>query len=387
MTNIKEIDIYAMAYGGNGIGKIDGKICFVEGALPGERVCFRPMESKKNFIRGIAVEILAPSPDRVKPECKYYGTCGGCQYQHLTYAKELQFKAQQAVDMMRRIGGLNNFECESIAGAGHPYGYRASITLHRSSGGYGYYAKDNKTIIDIDNCPLAVHAINIKIPALFDISKKKNTTIKSDSAGNAYISNLHGNRFYVDRFLDTDITFSPLAFSQANPQMATCMALWLRESMIKHSAGKTLFDLFCGVGFFGVLMRDLFDTIIGIDNSSIAIDCAVQTKKSLNAENIRFYCADINKDFIAYYKKMGKAPSVILLDPPRSGLDSALAGYLADIDNAGLLYYVSCDPATLARDSKIITKSGKWRLARIKCFDMFARTKHIEIIAIFKRQE
>jgi tRNA/tmRNA/rRNA uracil-C5-methylase (TrmA/RlmC/RlmD family) len=387
MNEKKEIDIYAMAYGGAGIGKTDGKVCFVEGVLPGEKVCFEPKESKKNFMRGVAVEILMPSPDRVKPECPYYGICGGCQYQHLTYAKELEFKAQQAVDIMSRIGGLRDFELESIVGAEQPYGYRASITLHRSLSGYGYYAKDNKTIIDIDKCPLATYAINQKIPGLFNASKKKNTTIKSDLAGNAYISNLHGNRFYIDRFLDTEITFSPLAFSQANPQIAASMALWLRESMKRFMAGNVLFDLFCGVGFFGVLMRDLFDTIIGIDNSGIAIDCAVRTKKSLNAENIRFYCADVNKDFPAYYKKMGNALNVILMDPPRSGLNNAMAEYLADINNAGILYYVSCDPATLARDSMIITKSGKWRLTHMRCFDMFARTKHIEAIAVFKRQE
>ena len=386
MADKKEIDIYGLAYGGYGVGKIDGKVCFVEGALPGEKVNFSIKENKKNFMTGITADILVSSSDRIKPICSYYGECGGCQYQHLSYEKELISKSQQVVELMQRIGGIKDFECKDIVSSNSCYGYRASITLHRSENAYGYFSKDNKTILGIDSCPLAVQEINRKIPTLFNISKKKNITIKSSVSGNVYISNQPGGRFYTDRLLNADITFSPLAFSQTNPHIASSMATWLCESVKQACDKGKLFDLFCGVGFFGILLRGLFDTVVGIDNSSIAIDCAVQTKKSLNAENIKFYCADVDKYFPANYEKMGKCSSVILVDPPRSGLNRVLAEYLADIKNAHSLYYVSCDPSTLARDARIITKKSNWQLARLACFDMFARTKHIETIAVFKRQ-
>ena len=386
MTDKKEIDIYAMAYGGDGIGKIDGKVCFVENALPCERVCFECKENKKNFMRGAAVEILTPSPDRVKPECPYYGTCGGCQYQHLSYAKELEFKAQQAADIIKRIGGISNVEYKPIVPSCTEYGYRSSITLHRSKTGYGYFSNNNKTIIDIDSCPLALEAINRKIPALFDITKKKDVTIKSDQSGDIYISNQPGNRFYTDRFMDTDIMFSPLAFSQANPYIASAMAQWLRESIGRHN-DKTLFDLFCGVGLFGIIMRDLFHEVIGIDNSSIAIDCAIQSKRSLGAKNIKFYCSDADKAFFDFYNKKDKGESVIILDPPRSGISAQLAEFISGIEEAKSLYYVSCNPSTLARDAKIIIKKNKWKLSNVTVFDMFPRTMHIETISMFNSQE
>ena len=385
MADKKEIDIYGLAYGGYGVGKIDGKVCFVEGALPGEKVAVVLKENKKNFMSGVVADILVPSSDRVKPICSYYGECGGCQYQHLSYEKELASKSQQVMELMQRIGGIKDFECNDIIASNSCYGYRASITLHRSENAYGYFSRDNKTIIGIDSCPLAVQEINRKIPTLFNISKKKNITIKSSVSGNVYISNQPGGRFYTDRLLNVDITFSPLAFSQANPHIASSMATWLHESIKQESGGNRFFDLFCGVGFFGILLRGLFDTVVGVDNSSIAIDCAVRTKRSLNAENIKFYCADVDKYFPVYYEKMGEGSSVILADPPRSGLKKALAEYLADIKNAHSLYYVSCDPSTLARDARIITKNSNWKLARLACFDMFARTKHIESIAVFKR--
>ena len=386
MADKKEVDICGLAYGGQGIGRIDKKVCFVEGALPGERARFIVKINKKSFMLGTATEILAPSCDRTKPACPYYEKCGGCQYQHLSYEKELLFKSQQARELMHRIGGIKDFQCDDIVPSNSCYGYRRSVTLHKSENTYGYFSKDNKTIISINSCLLATREINCKIPILFDISKKKNITVKSNASGNVYISNQPGNRFYMDRFLNTDIAFSPLAFSQANPHIASSMTAWLREAM-KQQPENVLFDLFCGIGFFGVLLRGLFDIIIGIDNSGIAIDCAVRTKKSLSAENIKFYCADLNKDFPAYYEKMGKAPNIILLDPPRSGIDKSLAAYIADIKHTGRLYYISCDPSTLARDARIITQGNKWKLKQLACFDMFPRTMHIEAIAVFTRQE
>jgi 23S rRNA (uracil1939-C5)-methyltransferase len=386
MADKKEIDIYAMAYGGEGIGKLEGKVCFIENALPGEKVTFIINENKKNFLRGMAIDILEASDDRIKPLCPYYGQCGGCQYQHITYEKELLFKVEQVTDAMNRIGGINEINNVPIMPSDNCYAYRSSVTVHRAKKGYGYFSKGNKSIIEIGSCSIAEKAINNKIPELFALCKKKDVTIKSDSYGNTHISNQPGERFFIDKFLGCDITFSPLAFSQANPGIASSMIRWIRDSIgLQHK--KTLFDLFCGVGAFGILLRDLFRDVIGIDNSSISIDCAVRTKKSLNANNIKFYCSDANKAFPEFYNKKGLGQSIIIIDPPRSGLNNSLAEYMSEIEDAEELYYISCDPYTLARDSRIIISKNKWRLEKMTCFDMFARTKHIETIAVFKKRD
>jgi 23S rRNA (uracil1939-C5)-methyltransferase len=267
------------------------------------------------------------------------------------------------------------------------YNYRSSITLHRSEHAYGFFSKQGRDLIAIDHCPLATESINKQIAGLFDICKKDDVTVKSSQTGKVYISNQPGNRFYNDTFMDTDIIFSPLAFSQVNAPIASSIAEKLRQWVKQDSAGAVLFDVFCGVGFFSILLRDLFHSVIGIDNSSIAIDCAAATKKSLKAENIKFYCDDAEKKFPAYYLKFSKTQNTILLDPPRSGIDKPLAEYLSHIENAHSIYYISCDPATLARDSMLITKSKKWTLERVACLDMFPQTKHIESMALFKRQE
>ncbi len=379
-----EIEIYGLAFGGNGVGKIDGKICFVEGALPGEKVRFIKQIEKKKFDIGKATEILEASSDRVKPICPYYGECGGCQYQHLSYEKEAHYKAEQVKEILSRIGGFKEYAFDDITPCSSQYGYRSSITLHRSEKGYGYFAMDNKTIIVIERCPLAADVINDAISTLPSSEGKRNITIKCDNEGNTRISGYPGHRFFKDNFLNTELTFSPLAFSQPNKQVASAMVEILRMWMKKEKRG-VLFDVYCGVGFFGILLNDLFESIIGIDDNRIAISCALASKKDLAIENIRFYCEGADDKFPDYYGKLQGKVNTLLLDPPRSGISEGLIMDIAGLKDLNSIYYISCDPVILARDAKRLTKDGTWKLDRIACFDMFPRTKHVESIAVFRR--
>jgi len=378
------IDIYNIAYGGLGVGRLGQKVCFVEGALPGEQAVIKIINNKKNFFLARVEEIIKPSPFRTAPVCNYYNNCGGCQYQHLDYEKECLFKLQQVNEAMQRIGGFKGFNSQGIKKSKSCLGYRHSVSLHRSKTGYGFFAKDNKTIIDIKECPLAAKEINDCLPSLFEAGKKKNITIKSNTAGSVYVSNQQGSRFYKDTFFNTDIVFSPLAFSQANTAMAACIAGWIRHEA-EADKRHTLFELFCGTGFFGILLRDLYESVIGIDNSSIAIDCATLSKKQLGAGNIKFYCADCEKKFLLYFDKFSAKTNTILIDPPRTGLGKGLACILLELKNAEVIYYISCDPAVLARDARFLTKDNKWKIKKLMCFDMFPRTKHIESVAVFTR--
>ena len=379
-----EIEIYGLAFGGNGVGKIDGKVCFVEGALPGEKVRFIKQIEKKKFDIGKATEILEASSDRVKPVCPYYGECGGCQYQHLSYEKEVHYKAEQVRELLSRIGGLKEYAFDNITPSSLQYGYRSSITLHRSEKGYGYFAMDNKTIIAIERCPLAADAINDAISTLLSSGDRRDITIKCDNEGNARISGYPGHRFFKDNFLNKELTFSPLAFSQPNKQVASAMVERLRMWM-KEEERKVLFDVYCGVGFFGILLNDLFELIIGIDATRIAINCALASKKDLAIEHIRFYYGGADDKFPDYYGKLHGKVNTLLLDPPRSGINEGLLMNIAGSKDLNSIYYISCDPAILARDAKSLTKNGIWKLDRLACFDMFPRTKHVESIAVFRR--
>ncbi len=384
MKTKQEIEIYSLAYGGMGVAKLDGKICFVEDALPGEKVRFVKESEKKRFIIGRATGILTASSDRVEPLCPYYGRCGGCQYQHLNYEKEIYHKTEQAKEILRRIGGFTEYHLEEIMPSPLHYGYRSSITLHKSDSGYGYFGKDNKTVIPIEKCSLAQEAINRAIGTIDALRGKRDITLKCDGEGNVRISGYPGHRFFNDDYLGTRLTFSPLAFSQTNRQIAVAMVEKLRLFVQKEKR-QTLFDFYCGTGFFGILMRDLFESIIGIDESRVAIECAKTAKRSLAIGNIRFYMGDSDSSFPLRYEELRGKINTILLDPPRSGISKKLITWFSTLKDADSLYYISCDPAILARDAKLLTQDRGWKLDRVACFDMFPRTKHLESIAVFRR--
>jgi len=209
-------NIYSLAFGGDGVGKVDGKVCFVRDALPGEDVLFKVVKETSSYIKGEVVEILDPSPDRVKPECRYYGRCGGCQLQHISYEKELFYKKEQAVQLIRRIAGLKEFDCGDILASRDCYHYRTSVTLHRnSSARFGYYARDGQTIMQIDECTVAEDALNREFADLVAGPKQDHITLKADYKGQVWVEGRPGERFFVDRYRDTDIFLSPKAFPSA----------------------------------------------------------------------------------------------------------------------------------------------------------------------------
>ena len=383
MQNNYEAEISGMAYGGMGIARVNGKVYFVEGALPEEKVVFTKTSEKKRFGLGRVVEILKPSSSRVEPACPYYNKCRGCQYQHLDYEKEVYYKAEQVKENLGRIGSFREYSFDGIVPSLLHYGYRSSITLHRSLAGYGYFGWDDKTIITIEQCPLAEDMINRAIKDLNALYTKRNITLKSDHKGNVWISSHPDHLFFKDSYLGTELTFSPRAFSQTNRQVAGSMVKKVREFM-QNEKGETLFDLYCGTGFFGMLLRDMFGSVVGIDESRIAIACANAAKKGLGIDNARFYCGEAEKIYPAYYEKLHGKKNTIIIDPPRSGISKKIAIWLSGLKDAESLYYVSCDSAILARDAMILTQNDHWKLMNVSCFDMFPRTKHVESIALFK---
>ncbi len=281
-----EVEISGIAYGGRGVARLEGKVCFVEGALPGEKIRFIQATEKQRFITGRVTKILRAADSRITPVCPYYGKCGGCQYQHLNYKQELFYKNEQVKDLLARIGGFKECDLTEITASTFDYGYRSSITVHKSPAGYGYFAADNKTIITIGRCALAKEAINNALGTLSVAAGKQDMTIKCDQAGNVKIKSYPGHRFFKDNFLGTELIFSPRAFSQVNRDVAIAIVNTLRALMEKEKRS-VLFDFYCGMGFFGMLLRDLFETVVGVDESRVAIDAPRLQKRTWTWKTLR----------------------------------------------------------------------------------------------------
>jgi tRNA/tmRNA/rRNA uracil-C5-methylase (TrmA/RlmC/RlmD family) len=383
MTKRMRTSIYTLAFGGSGIGKVDGKVCFVDGALPGEEVVFEVEKDTSRYIKGSALEIVSPSEDRVDAPCRYYGVCGGCQLQHLSYEKELFYKQEQLVELIRRIAGEDSLECGKIIGSADPYHYRTSVTLHKGTEGYGFYDTSGQNIIKIGECLIASDTINGQIPSLPGQGGKDDITLKADHLGNVWSSARSGERFFRDKYRDTELFLSPKAFSQANRYIAERIVETLEDWIGATGAGHAFFDAYCGVGFFSFLLKNKFDIRIGMDSDRIAVDCAKSTVKKFGRDDVKFYRADAEKEFFGVFERTKRKENILLIDPPRRGVKKNFLDDIKTREDMSKIYYLSCDPARLARDIKIIAGGGVWKPGRVQPFDMFPRTKHIETLVEF----
>ncbi|MCP4648497.1 MAG: class I SAM-dependent RNA methyltransferase [PVC group bacterium] len=377
--------IYDLSFGGAGVGKVDGKVCFVRGALPEEEVVFNVEKETSSYIKGLVIELLNTSSDRIEPKCKYYNVCGGCQYQHLTYEKEIFYKKLQVEDLVRRFGGINDFKTEIIASK-DPYEYRSSITLHKADKGYGFCRYNSNEIIGIDQCSIASKSINKLLPIAGEGAQKDRLTLKEDCSGRVWRSDRKEDKFFTDTYADKDMVFSPRIFSQCNRYIALKIAEELKGWIQETDNDSAFFDMYCGAGFFSFLLPD-FVLKVGMDYEGIAIDCAKKTLKNVGFKNHRFYKGDVDRLFKSVFNRNKKAKNILLLDPPRKGLSKNLIKILTAMNDIDAFYYVSCDPSTLARDIKLLCSGSCWQLERFKVFDMFPRTYHVECLAEFKRGE
>ena len=381
-----QIKIESLAYGGRGVGRLDGKVCFVEGALPGEEVVFSVIKDKPHYLEGEVVEILIPSPDRIDPPCEYYNECGGCQLQHLTYEKELHYKNKQIGDFIRRTGVSDDFKCENIVPSRDAYNYRSSITLHAAKKKIGYYRKQSHDIIDIKKCLIAEEPINLALKEVSQGSKNSNDiTIKSNTFGEVFISNRTGDRFFEDSYRNKNIYFSPKTFSQANRYISGKIVETLEEWIGETKKNTVFFDVYCGAGFFSFLINNAFDVKVGIDEDRVAIECAKNTLKNFDEDNIKFYKSNAEEKFCNIFEQYEHENNIVFLDPPRTGVKKNFLYKIKKMKSINRIYYLSCDPACLSRDIKILTSESDWKLKKVKPFDMFPRTKHIETLTEFSK--
>lgn len=443
----QQIKIHGLGSSGEGVGKLGELIIFVEGALPGEEVLAEIETRKKNYAVGRLVEVVKPSPERVAPFCPLYQDCGGCQLQHLNYAAQLKWKRQQVVDAVERIGKLNGVEVFDTLGMENPLRYRNKMQfpVGRGKGGLivGCYARGSHKIIDTASCPIQ-NAGNDKIlNAVRTVAEKFKLQPYDEDTHKGFLRHVMGRVGSSGEMMIVLVTASPNFPNAKNFVRALCNELpevtsiqqnvqTFRNNVILgrdtkvlygkptiHDAigglnfnisarsffqvntaqaevlyrtaldfanlrgNETVIDAYCGTGTIGLFMARKARKVIGVEVVSSAVADAIKNARENKIRNAEFITGDAVKILPRLFDA-GTYAEVVIVDPPRSGCDKKVLETFAAMEPEKIVY-VSCNPATLARDLKILDDLG-YRTKKIQPVDMFPFTSHVEAVAqIFKQ--
>jgi len=403
-----ELTPTTFAYGGEVIGRLaDGRAVFIPFALPGERVRVRLVEEKRRFARAELLTVLQPAAERSTPRCPHYMHCGGCHYQHLTYEAQLAAKTAILQDQLERIGGLAHLPMQP-AWASQPWNYRNHIQFHLTSEGQlGFHAASSERIIPIQECHLPQPEINALWPQLDleAIPGLERLAIRQGTDGDLQlilessdpqppemlieglpISAVHlspagalvlaGSESLVIDVQGHPFQVSAGSFFQVNTAMAEALVTHVMENLTLHP-NSTVIDVYCGVGLFSAFLAPHVGRLVGIEASPAA--CEDFTVNLDAYDHVELYEAAAEEVLPAWQGQ----PDVILVDPPRAGLTPTVIDACARLQPAQLVY-VSCDPATLARDARRLIRAG-FQLRLVTPFDLFPQTYHIESVSFWGR--
>ena len=409
MAETFEIKMEKMVYGGDCLGRLpDGRAVFVPFALPGEVVQVEILDDKKRFARAWPIELIQSSPDRITPRCIHFGACGGCQYQNLDYAKQTALKEALLRDQFQRIGKIENPPIQPIIPSPTPWNYRNHVQFHLGQNGeLGYIHADGEYLLTIDECHLPQEPINDLWPQLelgpdsgvyrlgirMDTYESLMITMEGDdpkppefsvdipvsavyTPPEANLTVLAGDDHLVYTLLDRNFQVSARSFFQVNTDMAEKMITYLLENLTFSSYTRCI-ELYAGVGLFSSFIAPKVSHLTAVESSGSAChDFAVNLDEF---DNVILYEAEAEE----VLPTLNIATDLLIADPPRSGLAPGVHDALRKIQPTQIAY-ISCDPATLARDAKKIIQTG-YQLLSVTPFDLFPQTSHIESISIFER--
>lgn len=406
-----DVTLTTLAYGGAALGRLeDGRAVFVPFGAPGERVRIRLVEEKEHFARGELVQVLEAAPERVTPRCRHFGACGGCHYQHLNYAAQLRAKTDILRDQLARIGHIQNPPVAEAVASANPWTYRNQVQFHlNAQGRLGYVAAEPRReaggVLAIEECHLPEAAITALWPQMefAPDSGVERVAMRLGSDGElmlilesgspeapeldleATVSVAHvyegevllqaGEDHVRLRIMEREFRVSPTSFFQVNLEVTER----LLEHVLRRIPAKvdTLLDVYCGVGLFSAFLAPRCRRLIGVEASAPACeDFGVNLDEF---ENVELYEDAAERAL----PSLGLSPEVVVLDPPRAGLEKGVVDALVKM-RAPLLVYVSCDPATLARDAGRLLTAG-YKIESVTPFDMFPQTYHIESVSFFTR--
>jgi 23S rRNA (uracil1939-C5)-methyltransferase len=442
-----ELTVDSLAYGGNGVARMNGFVVFVRGGLPGDRVRARVTKTKRGFAEAVTEAVLAPSPERVAAPCRHFGVCGGCRFQDLAYESQLVAKEQQVRDALVRIGRFAEPPLEPIVAAESQFGYRNKLEYSFTAGDDGvdlgfHRAGRWDEVIGIEECLLTTELGNEIRLAVRAWAREERLESYDQEAGSGYLRHLvvregrntgqalvvlvtaPGERFEAGYFVDVLRRFQEVRSihwaindtpaEQTNVptrllwgedaieeqilglrfrvrpsaflQTNTAMAERLYE-LAREFAGLTgdenVFDLYCGTGTIGLALAASARTVWGLEISEEAVACAIENAELNGIENARFFAGNVGQT-IEELREQAGSPDVVVVDPPRAGLAGKALRRTGEL-GAHRLVYVSCNPTTLASDLQVLRDEYGYELERCRPVDMFPHTPHVESVSVLNR--
>jgi tRNA/tmRNA/rRNA uracil-C5-methylase (TrmA/RlmC/RlmD family) len=360
-----------VAFGGEGVARVEEFVVFVPFVLAGEVIEAEITEVKKRFARASLVRVIQPSPDRVTPPCRYFGACGGCQYQHVAYAAQLELKHKQVQDIFVRIGGLDAGVVAPVVPCPQPYGYRNRIMIRSQWDKYkqglnlGFIRADSRLVVDIEECRIAEPALNEQLRQVRAHPPPK------------------GGLKVVLRIPPEGWEVPPDSFFQNNFFLLPELVNEARQRL-KDSGSRHLIDVYCGVGFFGIELASNVERFVGVEYDRMAIRAARANAAARGCTNGEFLAGTAEELVPQVLTRFPPGETTVLLDPPRKGCQRSLLELLRHGGPEQLLY-ISCHPATMARDLNILCTDNVFKVVRVAPLDMFPQTAHVECVADLRR--
>jgi len=356
-----------VAFGGEGVGRCGEFVVFVPFVAQGEKVEVEMTEVKTRFGRARLLQVLEPSLDRVVPACRYFGDCGGCQYQHIAYPEQLRIKHKQICDLFQRIGGFDKAVIDPVTPCPQPYGYRNRIMIRsqwdkfKQGLNIGFIRADNRLVVDIEGCTIAEPVLNEQIQHV-----RRNPPPKG---GLKVVLRVAAEEWEVPRD----------SFFQNNFFLLPKLVEAVR-SCVKDSGSRYLIDAYCGVGFFSIELADIVGQFAGVEVDVAAIKAARRNAAKRNVTNGEFIVGRTEELLPGMLQRFGGGATTLILDPPRTGCPADMLHVMREIRPSQVVY-VSCHPATLARDLNVLCGDGVFELKKIVPLDMFPQTQHVECVA------
>lgn len=429
-------DIVDLSYDGRGIGRINGKTCFIDGALPSETVTFRLTNQKRNYDEGRITQVTSVSEHRVEPRCKHFYRCGGCSLQHLNHHQQLEFKQQQLLANLQRGGLTPQIVLPALSAPQWGYRRRAKLAVQRAKDGrllIGFRNAGSRRIEPITQCPIltaplpevikllpnwlaalpqAIRIYEVELVSAdhsFAIAVEA-SRLPSDKELQSILSGLEDMNFGAVQLWwktgkqtpfkrldsghdpltfsinkDIQLAFEPGQFIQVNSEINRLMIAQMLELLPDQSITQagTAIDLYCGTGNLSLPLAQRFNNVVGIEGLAELVKGAKENARMNGINNVEFAVADLNQSLSVANVHKGKEPvDLVLLDPPRNGA-AQIMPWIAKT-KARQIIYISCHPATMIRDAAVLTESG-YKLVAAGVMDMFPHTSHIEAITLFEK--
>ncbi|MFW6306787.1 MAG: 23S rRNA (uracil(1939)-C(5))-methyltransferase RlmD [Bacillota bacterium] len=445
--DIIEIELVDMANGGDCVGRYDGMAVFIPAGVPGEKVKAKIIEKKKNYARGELLEIMEEEDNRISPQCCVFGACGGCQLQHMDYQSQLKYKRKMVVDLLERIGKIDYADVNDVIGADYPFGYRnkAQFPLTEDEEGNivtGFYRKGTHQVVVHNNCHIQHPLINRIIEKTLKVLNQYKLSVYNELVHKGLLRHLvvrvgvctnqalliivikerhfqlaeeisdkifnevpelvgvlyninpdrtnvimgketrlvKGNDRYIDYIGPVKYAISPHSFFQVN-SLQTKKLYDVILDFASFTEDDLVFDAYCGIGSISLYIANRVMKVVGVEIVKEAVRDAEKNAELNHISNSQFIVGSVEQELPGLLKS-GDKPDIIIFDPPRKGIDEKAIDAVLTTGIEKIIY-VSCNPATLARDLEKFDKC--YRVEKVQPVDMFPNTTHVETVVLLKK--